>query len=221
MRVLVTRPQPGAAATAARLRAMGHDAVEAPLLAVGTLAWALPDPLPPAVMLTSAAAARVVAPAGAALAALPCFTVGEATAAAARAAGFADIRSGAGTAQALVGAIAAAGFASVLHLAGSDRVPVVVPTGLEIVTRLLYRARRQPLADFAADCVLLFSPRTAAHFAAECDRLGHARAGIAIAAISQAVALAAGTGWAGIAVAASPDEAALLATLPPACNKIT
>lgn len=223
MRVLVTRPQPGADATAARLHAAGHVALVAPLLATEALAWTVPDPLPPAVMLTSAAAARLFDAHAApppALLARPCFAVGAATAAAARAAGFRDVRAGGGNAQALVDGIAAAGIAELLHLAGEDRSDVVVPAGLSIVTRVVYAARLLPLARPAPfDVAWLFSARTAAHFAAECDRLGLARDDVAIAAISPAVAAAAGPGWRRIDIAASPDESALLATLAAPCNK--
>ncbi len=223
MRVLVTRPRPGGDASAARLCAAGHVAIVAPLLATEALAWTPPDPLPPAVMLTSAAAARLFdahTPPPPALQARPCFAVGAATAAAARAAGFADVREGGGNAQALINGIAAAGFAELLHLAGEDRTDAALPAGLTITTRIVYAARLQPLArPEPFDVAWLFSARTAAHFAAECDRLGLARADVAIAAISPAAANAAGPGWRRIDIAASPDEAALLAMLAAPCNK--
>jgi uroporphyrinogen-III synthase len=154
--------------------------------------------------------------------------VGAATAAAARDAGFGDVRATAagglenagGTAQALVDSVAAAGFIRVLHLAGADRTPVTVPPTLTITTTIVYRADLVPLpAPPAADWVLLYSARTAAHFAAECDRLGAARATLGIAAISPAVATAAGPGWRRIVVAADPHEDALLAAIAPAWQK--
>lgn len=122
-RVLVTRPEPGASATAARLRAMGFSPVLLPLTRVVSVAPRDPGPCD-AVAVTSANALRH-APAGllARLAGLPVFAVGEATAGAARQAGFADIAVAAGTAEhlaALIGAVLPAG-ARVLHLAGRDR----------------------------------------------------------------------------------------------------
>jgi uroporphyrinogen-III synthase len=91
----------------------------------------------------------------------------------------------------------------------------------------VYRAELVPLWSEAAallragqvDIVLLASARTAVHFAAECDRLGLARSGIAIAAISPAVAEAAGPGWRSAAIAVQPDEAALLAAAGLTCDK--
>ena len=218
MRILVTRPQPGAEATAARLRAAGHDVVVAPLLATMAVAWDRPATLPDAVLLTSAAAVRLAGDV-AALQRLPCFTLGAATAAAARAAGWADVRAGDGHVQAVIDRIAAMGLGDVLHLAGADRTGMTVPDGLRIATRIVYCAAAQPLPSLpAVDWVLLYSPRTAGLFAAECDRLEHPRAGVAIAAISVAALAAAGPGWARAVAAATPDEAALLAAIGAACQ---
>ena len=43
-RVLILRPQPGADETAERARALGLEAVVAPLFEVGPLAWTGPGP---------------------------------------------------------------------------------------------------------------------------------------------------------------------------------
>ena len=218
MRLLVTRPQPGAAATAARLAAAGHVAILAPLMAAEALAWQPPAAPPEAIMLTSAFAARLAGPG--ASQALPTYVVGAATARAARLAGFVDIRDGGGTAQALLDTLAAAGITSVLHLAGEDRTPVVIPAGLHIATRTVYRARLLPLAALPAnDWVLLYSARSAGHFATECDRLGVARAGVGIAGLSAAIIAAAGPGWRATMAAPQPHEDALLAAVGATCQK--
>jgi len=218
MRLLVTRPLPAGAATAERLQALGHQVTLAPLMATEAMAWALPEPLPEAVMLTSAFAARLAN--SAALHQLPVFAVGDATARAAREAGFADVRDGGGTAQALIDGAAAAGVASLLHLAGEDLTPVLVPAGLRIITCTVYRARLLPLAALPRlDWVLLYSPRSAAHFAAEADRLGGVRGALGVAAISSATLAAAGTGWRATAVAAAPNEDALLAAIGISCHE--
>lgn len=212
MDIFVTRPQPGGAATAARLRALGHRVTLAPLMIAEAIAWQPPAARPAAIMLTSGFAARL-ADAGA-LHDLPVFAVGAATAGAARTAGFVDVRDGGGTAQALLDCVAAAGFGDILHLAGADRVAVTIPSGLCVTTAIVYRTRLLPLPQVpVADWVLLYSPRTAGHFAAEVDRLGHERAGIAIAAISAATLAAAGPGWRAARAAAQPDEDALLAAV--------
>lgn len=125
-RVLVTRPQPGANATAARLARMGFAPVVLPLTRI--------DPVEPelrrdaaaygAVMVTSANALRH-APPGllAALAGKPVYAVGDATADAARETGFTDIFSASGTAIELAAMIATrlAAGARLLHLAGTIR----------------------------------------------------------------------------------------------------
>ncbi len=218
MRLLVTRPLPGGDATATRLAAHGHDAIVAPLMAAETLAWPAPVTPPQAIMLTSAFAARLAdAPA---FHALPCFVVGAATAKAAQRAGFSDIRDGGGTAQALLDTVAAAGITSLLHLAGEDRTPVVIPPALQIDTRIVYRARLLLLAALpAVDWVLLYSARTARHFAAECDRLGLDRAIIAIAGLSAGIVAAAGPGWRATLAAPGPSEDALLAAIGATCHK--
>ena len=214
MRILVTRPEPGGAATAARLRALGHDALLTPLLAFEALPWTPPETPPQAVMVTSAAAVRLAGPAAAAFHALPVYAVGAATAAAARTAGFADVRGGEAGVQALVETMAGDGVTSALHLAGEDRTPVTLPAGLALTVVTVYRAALQPLAALPpVDWVLLYSARTAAHFAAEAGRLGAARGELAVAAISPAVLAAAGPGWGRAVAAATPDEDALLAAI--------
>ena len=218
MWILVTRPQPGGDATALRLRRAGHDVVLAPLLATAAVPWQRPEVRPQAVMLTSAAAVRLAGDVGA-LWGLPCFAVGRATAAAARAAGWTDVRTGAGHVQAVIDHVAAEGIADILHLAGEDRTAIIVPDAVTVSTRIVYRAVLQPLAALpAVDWVLLYSPRTASHFAAECDRIGEARAGIAIAAISPAALAAAGPGWRHALTASVPDEDALLAAIGISCQ---
>lgn len=221
MRILVTRPRPGADATAARLRALGHHVVVAPLMETRATPWQPPATPPGAILLTSAFAARLAGPNANNFKTLPTHTVGSATAAAARAAGFTNVIEGPGNVQALLESVAAAGTPDLLHLAGEDRTPVVMPPGLTVRTITVYSARLLPLATApdAPDWVLLYSPRSAAHFAAEIDRLGHPRHRLSIAAISSAALAAAGTGWRAALAAASPDEDALLAAIAATCQK--
>ena len=109
MRVLVTRPEPGAARTAARLRALGLDAILLPLSETRPLSVD-PDAAAPdtaAVAVTSANALRHAPPALIArLAALPCHAVGKRTAEAARAAGFRTVTEGPGDAAGLARLVA-------------------------------------------------------------------------------------------------------------------
>ncbi len=217
MRILVVRPEPGASATAARLRALGHEPVALPLLATEAMAWAPPEELPDAVILTSAAAIRHAGSAADMLKLLPALCVGEATAAAARAAGWQQVAAGPGTLQALLDAAAAGPHRRLLHLAGEDRTAVQVPAALHITALIVYRARLLPLPMLLpVDAILLHSPRTARHLAAEWDRLGGRRSDVALYAISELALAAAGSGWQSRRAAPSPSEDVLLAMLPKA-----
>lgn len=135
MRVLVTRPQPGADATARRLAAMGHEAVVLPLTRTEALAVGdVPDGVGyDGVVATSAAAIRH-APAGlvSRLAHLPLYAVAEKTAEAARLAGHATVADPLPDAAAMVAGLPErlpAG-SRLLYLAGRVRTGVV-ESGLE------------------------------------------------------------------------------------------
>ncbi len=221
MRVLVTRPEPGAAATAARLVALGHHVLTAPLLTIEPRDWQLPETPVDALVLTSANAPRLWSDRLAPLRHLPVFAVGHATAVAARRAGFTDITAGEDGASALPALLARRGHGRLLHLAGEERTPIDWPPGVAVEARTVYAALpadafaegvAAALAASAIDVVLLFSPRTAAVFASLCGRHGITRGGVAIAAISDAALTAAGTGWRASVAAAAPHEAALFAT---------
>lgn len=237
MRLLVTRPEPDNGRTAARLRERGHDVLLAPMLRAEPLPFALPPGPFAGVVLTSANAARAVAghPALPELVTLPIFVVGDRTATAARAVGFTRIVSADGEQDALTRVIAAHFAAqqlhhSLLYLAGEDRAgdlaAALQPAGILLQTIVVYRAARaaafppaaaEDLRVGAVDGVLHYSRRSAEAY------LACARAGGFLAAalaphhycLSPAVAgplLAAGGRC---AVAAHPDEPALLELLPP------
>ena len=228
MRVLVTRPEPAATRTAARLRTAGHDVLVAPLLEPLAVPWVLPSTLPQAVIVTSATAVRLAGPHLAALLALPAYVVGAATADAVRAAGFAAVTTAGGTAAALFAHVAESGVTHALHLAGAERMAVAVPPTLRVDVAVVYAARLAEalppaavaaLSASAPPLTLLYSPRTAARFAALVDAARIDRAHVTIAAISSATAAAAGVGWAAILAAATPTEAALLAAAGLVCDR--
>jgi uroporphyrinogen-III synthase len=100
--LLVLRPEPGASATATSARGMGWSPVIAPLFTVRAVAWEPPVEQPQALLLTSANAARLGGGGLAALAALPVYAVGAATAEAARRAGFTRIVAGDGDVAAIM-----------------------------------------------------------------------------------------------------------------------
>jgi len=212
--ILILRPEPGASATAARARTLRLEPVVAPLFEVRPLAWEPPDPAGlDAVMLTSGNAPRLAGDGMTPFLRLPCYAVGEATADAARAAGFRDVRAGPADGAALLEAMAGDGIGTAFHPCGRDRtglrhraidlrdVPVYAA---DAVDRLPAAARA---ALDAGALALLHSPRAAALFA---DLVGEDRAGVRIAAISEAAATAAGEGWQAVEVAARPRDQALL-----------
>ena len=207
-RLLVLRPEPGASATIARAATLGLKTVAIPLFTVVSLAWEAPEPGGhDALMLTSANALRDAGPALARYRTLPTYAVGEATAAAARAAGFGDVRVGDKDAVALLERMAADGVRRPLHLAGREHREAGHPA-LTITRRTVYAADPVEALPVLADGViaLLHSPRAGRVFAG----LVEDRSTIAIAAISPAVAHAAGDGWQAVAIAAAPNDAALL-----------
>ena len=101
-RIWVTRAQPGADRTAARLTALGYHPVVAPVLTIRPVAFTPPAPERIAAFaFTSANGVAAFAGFAPAFRAHPVFTVGAATADAARSAGFAQIQSADGDASAL------------------------------------------------------------------------------------------------------------------------
>ena len=173
-RVWVTRAQPGADATAARVRDLGMEPLVEPLLEVRSLPS---KPLDPAgigaLAFTSANAVRTFAPRSAGRA-VPVFVVGTATAAAARGAGFADVRSAGADVRALAELILSQRSAfrgAVLHPSAvepaGDLVGVLTAAGLEARRLALYETvtRSPGPALFEAlpglRFVLVHSPRGA------------------------------------------------------------
>ena len=237
--VLVTRPDPDNETTAATLRVRGHEVLLAPALRLEPIPFPLGNEADyGAVIVTSANALRAVAPQlkEHPLLKLPLFAVGEQTTAAARRLGFVEVISADGDAQALrecvlrsVRAAPAAGASPLLYLAGADvsrdLAGELGAHGLEVVTRTTYRmvpiARlpRDVCEAFAAsriEAVLHYSTRSARAFLEAARAAGVEIAALAIlqCCISAAVAqVLREAGAARVAVAASPNEEALLTAL--------
>lgn len=214
-RSLALRPEPGLSATLDKARAMGLAITGLPLSEIRAVGWDCPDPAGiDGLLIGSANAFGHGGVNLAQLTAKPVYAVGEATAAAARAAGFAVAMVGSGGLQGVLDAIPAP--MHLLRIAGEEHVPLTAPEGVTFAEVIAYRSVPLPLDDAApllaggAALVLLHSAATARHFAAECDRLGVPRAGIALAALGPRIAAAAGDGWRAVHTAPRPDEAALL-----------
>jgi uroporphyrinogen-III synthase len=208
----------------AAAQAMGLDAHASPLFAVRPIEWRAPDPADfDALLIGSANAVRHAGPGLGSLSVLPVLAVGEATATAARQAGLSVAATGGGDMQALVDRLDP-GHRRLLRLTGATRVDLDPPAGVTMAERVVYASEPLALAEETARLlaqpavIMLHSAQAAAHFASEIDRLGCARAGIALAAISQRAADAAGGGWARVGVADRPDDSALLAMAAQLCQ---
>lgn len=226
LHLLALRPEPGLAATLEKARAAGLAITGLALSEIRALDWDCPVPATYDGLLIGSA--NAILHGGAHLARLrdkPVYAVGEATAAAARAAGFAVAMTGSGGLQGVLDAIAAP--CHLLRIAGEEHVPLTPPAGVSFDQVIAYRSVTLPLDPAAAllasgeALVLLHSAATAAHFAAECDRLGLARGAISLAALGPRIAAAAGEGWRAVHTAPRPHEAALLAMAQDVCHNLS
>lgn len=222
--LLVLRPQPGAAATAARARRLGMHPMVSPLFAIRPIEPAPWGDPPDAVLLTSANAARALGGWARPLLGVPAYAVGAATAAAATAAGFARVVAGDGDAAAIVALAAGQGVRRMLHLAGREHHAAADPRVM-IERRICYAADAVACLPAAAveacragAVALLHSPRAAGLFARLVDGAGVPRGGVGVAALSPAIAAAAGSGWRAVACAARITDAALLAAAAELCD---
>lgn len=198
------------------MRALGHEVVVAPLLIPRALDWVVPEGDWQAVAFTSASAPGLGGAGLTALTCLPAYAVGVATAEAARAAGFGDVRAARGDASAVFARAAADGVSRLLHLAGRDRSAATVPAGLSVGVAAVYAAElADALPAAAVDLVLLYSTRTAARFT---ELFVGERGSVVVAALSAQVAAAAGAGWEHIVVAAEATEDALFAAASLTCD---
>jgi uroporphyrinogen-III synthase len=171
-KIWITRAQPGADVTAERVRALGHDAVVAPLLAVRVLPDVKVDLAGVAALaFTSANGVRAFADASGERG-LKVFAVGAATAQAARAAGFKSVLSADGDVEALAEGIASRRSelrGAVLHPGAAepagDLAGVLDRQGVEARRLTLYETAPVEDIDTAglvrSDAVLLHSPRAA------------------------------------------------------------
>lgn len=243
MRVLVTRPQPGADKTAARLAAMGHETVKLPLFESRLSASV--DVLPDAAQIdgfvaTSVRAFWMFGAAGVppAYHSLPVFAVGPATADAAREAGFRTIHEAAGSARDLAATILGDGRETspgieaptrLIYLAGRPRKPLIETTLAEAgwpctVVECYQMSEISYATDYLearvltlpVDAVLLYSANAADRFSRlmSTQTLREAAESAHFGCLSAEVAAALPAAWRARAVVpVHPDEASLLASL--------
>lgn len=230
MRVMITRPRADAEGLAARLADRGIESLIESLLEIVPIADATLDlEHVQGLLLTSANGARALAETTDKRD-LAVFAVGPATAAAARAAGFASVTTAGGDVAALSRLVEGrldrrAG--ALLHVSGSavagDLASRLKAAGFDARRSVLYEARPvSALSDAAVaaltegkiDAVLLFSPRTAKSFVRLANLASLALDGVRALCLSPAVAQhAEAATWREVAVAARPDQDALLALI--------
>jgi len=232
MRLLVMRPGADAERTAQALRARGHEVAVVPVLQLEIISdVALPAGPFTAIALTSANALRAIEqhPGRAGLMHLPVFTVGRHTAAAAQAAGFAQVLSANGGLPELTRLIAAKLLGGrVLYLAAADRsgdlAAALAAHRIAVETVVVYRMATNPrlAQDLAAaldarpDGALHYSRRSAQTFLVGAGTAGRLDAALRLTHYCLSAEIAAPLSAAGataVKVAPRPEEAALLELL--------
>jgi len=234
LRVVVTRPREDAEGLVAALGERGHRVMVEPMLTIvprPRVDWPVGHETAQALLITSAnglrAFARLDLRRG-----LPVFAVGDASAAAARVAGFADVASAAGTVEDLARLVRTRlrpEDGPLLQPAASklagDLKGSLEASGFEVLRAILYDAepaRRlspdlcQRFNSELIDVITFFSPRTAATFASLIGEaeLSQACGRLSAVCLSEAVAQEiSGLPWDLVAIADRPDQAALLARL--------
>jgi uroporphyrinogen-III synthase len=229
MRLAVTRPQTDGERTATALRARGHQVLVAPLMRIESVAADLAGGWG-AVIITSANASGAIAthPARAALCKLPAFAVGRRSAEAARQAGFSEVTTAGGDVRDLVRLIAerhADARGPLLYLAGEDRAADLIgelsACGIAAEMHVVYRAVTAPfppplvaaLKAGTIDAVLHFSKRSADNYLTGAGPAGIAEQALTVRHFCLSPQIAEPLARAGarhIAIAARPDEAALI-----------
>jgi uroporphyrinogen-III synthase len=179
--MLVTRPEPDASETAARLSALDIEAVVEPLLFAETLPTTLPDAAGfSALAITSANALRALHDRDilSRYLRLPVYAVGNRSAAAARTFGFEQVVSAEGSADDLVALLRHAGLTGpILYPAPQhqavDLARALAPAGIMVITAPVYAMRpatgfsavtRRALDAQALVAALFYSRRTAETF---------------------------------------------------------
>ncbi|MDB5508464.1 MAG: hypothetical protein JWL93_933 [Hyphomicrobiales bacterium] len=230
MRLLLTRPLRDSQRSAARLRALGHEVLVAPVLNIVPTRETCPEQPADAVLATSSHAFDDADRLPFALHDLPLHIVGERTGYAAVTAGFRTPETVAPDAEALVRALSATipSGTRYLYLAGRDRSPrletALIASGNAVVPWVIYEAAPVETLDAAAldalaalriDAVLHFSPRSAALFvdlATKAGRLPQAMAALQVA-ISPRAAEPLLAHASRVRIAATPDLDGMIATL--------
>ena len=221
--VIVIRPEPGCAATTRAARDIGLEALAFPLFHIGARAWQPPEPeMVDALLIGSANAVRKAGDPLNRFRGKPVYAVGQVTADVAQAEGLTLAHVGTGGMQAVLDTVRAP--MRLLRLAGEEHVPLRVPAGVGLETRVIYAAEPVPMPLALTHIlrtgavVLLHSAAAARHFASECDRLELPPKELRLAALGPRIAEAAGGGWGILRSAPSPADGPLLALAADLCH---
>ena len=234
MRVLVTRPEEDAAALVAALQARGHEALVEPMLTVAPA----PGVTPPrdldgvqALLFTSANGARAFARLSERRD-LPVFAVGDASAEAARTAGFAAVDSAGGNVDDLarlaidrLNPVDGVLYQAAANRLAGDLKGALEAAGFTLRREILYQtvpvtdlsaSLRRELAAGQVAAATFFSPRTAETFAGLVEKMGLAGSCAETTALCFSEAVAdklRGLDWRAVLVAERPNQNSLLARL--------
>jgi uroporphyrinogen-III synthase len=227
-RVLITRPEPGATETAARLTALGILPVIAPILSIVAKDIHVPEYVA-AVLLTSRNAVAACPPS---LRSRPVFAVGTATAAHAAEAGFSNVFNADGNAEALSKLVAntltpEAGslFLPIGQGQGANLAASLRQRGFRVLRRVAYQAVCVSALPEAAEthlqqrqltAAMFFSGQTSRHFVhlIQAAQLSDAVRDVEAVSISERAAMALRPlPWRRISVAATPNQDAMLVLL--------
>ena len=214
--VLILRSIEAGQETARRAKNFGLNSIVDPLFVIESMAWTAPPPSNfDALMLTSANAVLYAGPAIGQYEHLPVLAVGEATALAARNAGFNVAVTGKGGADELLQSLPVDRYPNILRLTGKDHIKLAA-SGHRIRLCRVYRSRAMPLGEKSqaalrqGHVILLYSARAAKILIEEMDRLGLDRSINHIVTLSPHIAQAAGIGWKSVQAAERPTDDALL-----------
>jgi uroporphyrinogen-III synthase len=226
---MITRPLEDAEPLAAELATLGVESLIEPLLSIAVTAVAAPDLTGvQGLLLTSANGVRAFASLSPERH-LPVYAVGNATARTALQEGFENVTSAAGNVITLAGLVQQKwqpGDGVLLHVAGSkvagNLAEMLTLTGYQYHRAQLYHASKalalspgglEAIENGTLNGVVLYSPRTADSFVDLLKKAGADNCAKHLHAFCLSDSVAAkveSLSWAGVIVAASPDQAALI-----------
>lgn len=210
--IAVLRPEPANHQTVALITAAGGQPIALPLFVAKAVPWSAPEADRfDALLLTSANSLRHGGPQLALFRHLPVFAVGSATAEAAEASGFTVCANGTTDGVALLEIARQHGVKRALFLGGRDRKTQaggVVAEAIAIYASEARTVEAEQVERLAGAVALLHSPRAASRLAELAPPA--LRATIALVAISEATAAAAGEHWQARHVAKVMTNAAMI-----------